>query len=155
MSIIHIHVGQCGNQVAVPLWDLARTSTQKSQRRGLFDEEGFARAIFVDSEPKVVAQLLHTRNLCRPSNVCLDSSGRGNSWAMGFEACIGSGDGHERTHFGAVEESIRREAERTDFLRSFVTYSSLGGGTGSGMGSAILQLLRYSRALGLQKVSFI
>lgn len=37
---------------------------------------------------------------------------------------------------------VRREAERTDALRSFVLVHSVGGGTGSGVGSALLHHVR-------------
>ena len=74
-STVFLHVGQCGNQVALPLWSLAA-----AERRGassafagasvgadraaegphpLFDpEDGYARALFVDSEPKAVGETL-------------------------------------------------------------------------------------------------
>ena len=55
---------------------------------------------------------------------------------MGFTACEEQGG-----LFMAATEAIRKEAERTDFLRSFVMLGSLGGGTGSGTGSALLQHL--------------
>lgn len=137
---IYIHVGQCGNQIALPLWQVKGAT--KTHCRSLFDEDGFARAIFVDTEPKAVANTLRSIR-ARPSNVVLDSSGRGNNWAMGFMSCCENSEGGEgRSFFGSVTDAIRREAERTDFLRSVITVGSLGGGTGSGTGSAILQHLR-------------
>lgn len=39
-------------------------------------------------------------------------------------------------------EALRREMERVDFLHSVVLHHSLAGGTGSGLGSAMLQYLR-------------
>lgn len=39
-------------------------------------------------------------------------------------------------------EALRREMERVDFLQSVVLHHSLAGGTGSGLGSAMLQYLR-------------
>jgi len=60
-----VHVGQCGNQVGLPLWQLAEAeagpSPEERRQHPMFCEErGFARAIFVDSEPKVTSVLVGT-----------------------------------------------------------------------------------------------
>jgi hypothetical protein len=39
-------------------------------------------------------------------------------------------------------QAVRREMERTEVLQTVVLFHSLGGGTGSGLGSAMLQYLR-------------
>lgn len=44
---------------------------------------------------------------------------------------------HER-----VMESLRKEVERADFFLGMVMIHSLGGGTGSGMGSRLLETYR-------------
>ena len=178
MSSLFVHVGQCGNQVALPFWQLAESevgiswpSSSQSSGAGapsidhhpLFADTQsgrcYARCLMVDSEPKVVTSMARSMRTVRPENVCLDHSGRGNNWAMGFMSCAAE---EEHQHQGAAQqqqfgkggtntgvglftqatEAIRREAERTDALRSFIMVHSLGGGTGSGAGSALLQHLR-------------
>ena len=79
-STMFLHVGQCGNQVALPLWSLAaaerriaapdaftssshginnHTSSSTSGTHPLFDpSSGHARAVFVDSEPKAIGETL-------------------------------------------------------------------------------------------------
>ena len=173
MSSLFVHVGQCGNQIALPFWRLAESEAglpwggddggsqslaamEARCRHPLFDDvDGCARCVMVDSEPKVVADTVRGLRTIRPGNVCLDHSGRGNNWAMGFMACAADEEramaSSSHGIFGSavagglfcdVVETIRREAERTDALRSMVVVHSLSGGTGSGAGSAILQHLR-------------
>jgi hypothetical protein len=130
----------------------------------MFDEErGMARAVFVDSEPKVVQETCRGLRSVRASNVCLDTSGRGNNWAQGFSACAvdespldatampfadsfnweeASKEDRRRGLFSQATDAIRREAERMGCLRSAVMIHSVGGGTGSGTGSALLQHMR-------------
>jgi tubulin epsilon len=61
-------------------------------------------------------------------------SGAGNNWAHGH--CV-----YGPQHAEDILESIRTAAERCDSLQSFFIMHSLGGGTGSGLGSYLLPLL--------------
>ena len=149
MSTITLHVGQCGNQIASPFWRLAE---QESDCRGpLFHDcggvdgwghgRGYSRSILVDTEPKAVARSVAGLRSIRPSNVCLDHNGRANNWAMGFMTCM-EDENKGRGIFHDATNALRLEAERSDQLRSVVLVHSLAGGTGSGLGSAMLQHLR-------------
>jgi tubulin epsilon len=61
-------------------------------------------------------------------------SGSGNNWAHGH---IGYG-----TEYGdAIMESVRNQAELSDSLQAFFLMHSLGGGTGSGLGTRVTQML--------------
>ena len=66
-------------------------------------------------------------------NIHLEQSGRGNNWAYGW-----SSEGLA----GAAMESVRREAEACDSFEGCILTHSLGGGTGAGLGSRLLQELR-------------
>lgn len=61
-------------------------------------------------------------------------SGAGNNWAHGF---VEYGD----QYLPAIRNKIRKEAEACDSLQSFLVTHSLGGGTGSGLGSRVLEAL--------------
>lgn len=143
---LYIHVGQCGNQLALPFWKLAESEVPKSKEgevpnsNTLFDDlDGYSRAIFIDSEPKVVAKTCKHLTRVRPSNVVLESSGCGNNWSMGFSSCFELENKHNKAQFLIDEkpngifsssvEAIRRESERFDRLRSLVMIHSIGGGT--------------------------
>lgn len=67
-------------------------------------------------------------------NLCpLIGGGAGNNWASGYR----QGSEHE----DHVMEMIDREADGSDSLEGFVLCHSIAGGTGSGMGSFLLERL--------------
>lgn len=49
---------------------------------------------------------------------------------------------HGREYHDRIEESIRHVVEKCDRLHGFLLMHSLGGGTGSGLGTATLKLLK-------------
>jgi tubulin epsilon len=63
-----------------------------------------------------------------------DVSGAGNNWSHGFFEY----GRRYRTH---LVDNIKRAMEHCDSLQSFFLLHSLGGGTGSGLGTYILGLL--------------
>jgi tubulin gamma len=74
-------------------------------------------------------------SLFNPENFFLhpDGGGAGNNWAKGYS--LG-----ERIHEDLME-TIDREAEGSDSLEAFVLCHSIAGGTGSGLGSFLLERL--------------
>lgn len=48
---------------------------------------------------------------------------------------------HGIEYYDKLEDNIRRMAEKCSRLHGFLTMHSLGGGTGSGLGTAVLKLL--------------
>jgi len=105
------------------------------------DDKYIPRALLIDLEPRVVHKLAagNTHNassrLFNPENVFVaqDGGGAGNNWASGFR------QGAE--HHEAVIDMIDREADNSDSLEGFVLTHSIAGGTGSGMGSYLLEKL--------------
>lgn len=75
------------------------------------------------------------KKLYNPENVYLakDGGGAGNNWASGYSQ---GGQLYEE-----VFDIIDREADGSDSLEGFVLTHSIAGGTGSGMGSYILEKL--------------
>lgn len=65
------------------------------------------------------------------------ASGSGNNWAQAHEV-------HGPQFSDAILEKVRGEAELCDSLQTFVMMHSIGGGTGSGVGSYILETLHVS-----------
>ena len=63
-----------------------------------------------------------------------DVSGAGNNWAHGHH-------GYGPAYRDVLSEQLRRAAEACDSLQSFLLLHSLGGGTGSGLGTYILGML--------------
>jgi len=89
------------------------------------------------AQPRVVNKVNSGayRNLFNPENMFIssDGGGAGNNWASGYR------QGEE--HHEQVLEMIDREADGSDSLEGFVMAHSIAGGTGSGMGSYLLEKL--------------
>jgi tubulin beta len=68
-------------------------------------------------------------------NFVFGQSGAGNNWAKGHYT-----DGAEL--IDAVMDVLRREAEACDCLQGFQLTHSLGGGTGSGLGTLLISKIR-------------
>lgn len=163
MSILTLQIGQCGNQVGGQLFGslIEDTCTKQSQvnvppsanaeyisqvldrffvtpeKEGSLPE---ARAVMVDMEPKAIAQTCAEakksgRWMYPEKQQFCQKRGSGNNWAHGF-----------KVHGPAAEERImsmiQREAEKCDSLSGFLTFMSLAGGTGSGVGTYISQCVR-------------
>jgi tubulin beta len=74
-------------------------------------------------------------HLFRPDNFIFGQSGAGNNWAKGYYT-----EGAELVE--TILDVLRKESENTDALQGFQVAHSLGGGTGSGLGSLILSKIR-------------
>merc|ERR1719162_2031301 len=74
-------------------------------------------------------------SLFKPDNMCFGASGAGNNWAKG----------HYTEGAELIDEAvdiIRRETEACDCPQGFQLTQSIGGGTGSGMGTLLLLKIR-------------
>jgi tubulin gamma len=157
-EIITLQVGQCGNQIGGEFWKQlcvehgitpdgtlreSPNGVPLDDRKDVFfyqsdDDHYIPRALLIDLEPRVVNKLAHVgpyQTLFNPENlfVAQDGGGAGNNWASGFR------QGEE--HHEVVLDMMDREADNSDSLEGFVLCHSIAGGTGSGMGSYLLERL--------------
>lgn len=159
-ELITLSIGQCGNQIGSEFWrqlcaehgitlegQLTETAARVPQsaladRKDVFfyqadDDHYVPRALLMDLEPRVVDTIRRgsMRRLFNPENVFVhhEGGGAGNCWSHGYEL----GESVEEEVF----EMVQREAENSDSLEGFVMTHSIAGGTGSGMGSFMLERL--------------
>lgn len=154
-EIVTLQLGQCGNQIGFEFWKklcaehgispegiLESYATEGTDRKDVFfyqadDEHYIPRAVLLDLEPRVIHSIMNSpyAKLYNPENIYLSKhgGGAGNNWASGYSQ-------GERLH-EEVFDIIDREAEGSDCLEGFVICHSIAGGTGSGMGSYILEKL--------------
>lgn len=101
------------------------------------DNHFIPRNLMIDLEPGVLNAIRSSphRDLYNTENffTSTDGGGAGNNWASGHR----QGAEHEDEVF----EMIDREADNSDSLEGFVMSHSIAGGTGSGMGSFVLERL--------------
>lgn len=95
------------------------------------------RAVLVDLEPGTMDSVRSSPygQLFRPDSFVYGQSGAGNNWAKGHYT-----EGAELVE--AVLDVVRKESESCDSLQGFQLAHSLGGGTGSGMGTLLLSKIR-------------
>lgn len=121
--------------------------TEVNDRRDKFfyqsdDNHYTPRAVMIDLEPRVISGIMQSPSgrLYNPENIFLsnEGGGAGNNWAFGYSSGMPIKED--------LLEIIDKEAEAADSLEGFMLYHSVAGGTGSGLGSFILEQLadRYS-----------
>ena len=95
------------------------------------------RAVLMDLEPGTMDSVRAGPfgQLFRPDNFVFGQTGAGNNWAKGHYT-----EGAEL--IDSVLDVVRKEAEGCDCLQGFNMTHSLGGGTGSGMGTLLISKIR-------------
>jgi len=170
-EIIHLQVGQCGNQIGNAFWDSVRkehnidVNGQYDNPKGAQqddDDDGVPnelekcdvyfrpidpeakktckwvpRALIVDLEPGTIDVIKASEigPLFKPDNMCFGANGAGNNWAKGHYT-----EGAELVD--SVLDKVRNEIEQCEAPQGFQICHSLGGGTGSGMGTLLLLKIR-------------
>ncbi|VAI44285.1 unnamed protein product [Triticum turgidum subsp. durum] len=131
-EILHIQGGQCGNQIGAKFWEVicdehgidqtgkyAGDSDLQLERINVYYNEASGgrfvpRAVLMDLEPGTMDSLRSGPygQIFRPDNFVFGQSGAGNNWAKGH------------------------------YTEGFQVCHSLGGGTGSGMGTLLISKIR-------------
>eukprot|EP00126_Sphaerothecum_destruens_P005337 Sdes_comp18704_c0_seq1m9012 len=162
-EIITLQVGQCGNQIGMEFWKqlclehaispsgmLEDFATESNDRKDVFfyqadDEHYIPRAVLIDLEPRVINSILNSEfsNLYNHENIYMspNGGGAGNIWASGYS--------QGEKHHEEMMDIIDREADNSDSLEGFQLCHAIAGGTGSGLGSYMLEKLndRYPKKL--------
>lgn len=158
-EIINVQAGQAGNQVGERFWrmllaehgldesgfyqgndplQLARASVYFTEVEQHNEPTKYVpRSVQVDLEAGVCNQIRSgpIGSLFRPDTFVTGQSGAGNNWAKGFYT-----EGAELME--SILEIVRKQTEACDALQGLQLIHSLGGGTGSGLGSLLLSKFR-------------
>ncbi|XP_049811882.1 tubulin epsilon chain-like isoform X2 [Schistocerca nitens] len=119
-------------------FSIPKSSTESTYKTVADLERGNvkARALCIDMEDSVVANYRNgpLRNIFDKACLLTNYPGSGNNWAEGNLS-------HGRRYASKIENLLRKSAESCDQLHGFLLLFSVGGGTGSGLGSSLLPLL--------------
>mmetsp|Transcript_9190 Transcript_9190/g.14514 ORF Transcript_9190/g.14514 Transcript_9190/m.14514 type:complete len:435 (+) Transcript_9190:2-1306(+) len=153
-QIINITIGQCGIGVGLDFFKQAsiqhkidpngrelnlNSDTLLENKEILFREtecgKFFPRCILLDLEPRaqINIDINCQKNFLDSRNIITESFGTGNSWSKGFQSGINLES--------KIEEIVRKEIERCSNGCNISLFHSIGGGTGSGLGCSVIELL--------------
>jgi tubulin alpha len=155
-EVISIHIGQAGIQVGNACWELyclehgiqpdGQMPSDKTVGGGddafntFFSETGAGkhvpRCVFVDLEPTVADEVRTGtyRQLFHPEQVITGKEDAANNYARGHYT-IG------KEIVDLVLDRLRKLADNCTGLQGFLCFNAVGGGTGSGLGSLLLERL--------------
>jgi len=154
-EIVSIAGGQCGNQIAAKFWEVICDEHGVDQKGDFIGEDDnqlerinvyyneakggryVPRCILMDLEPGTIDSVRAGKfgGIFNPDNFVFGQSGAANNWAKGHYT-----EGAEIIDL--ILDIVRKEAESCDFLQGFQLTHSLGGGTGSGMGTLLIAKVR-------------
>jgi len=154
-EIVCIAGGQCGNQIGAKFWEVIcgehginttgeyeGEEDNQLERINVYYNEATGgryvpRSILMDLEPGTMDSVRAGQfgSIFRPDNFVFGQSGAGNNWAKGHYT-----EGAEL--IDSVLDVVRKEAEGCECLQGFQITHSLGGGTGSGMGTLLIAKIR-------------
>jgi len=154
-EIVALQVGQCGNQIGSKFWEIISAehgidkngnykgdSDLQLERINVYyteaaDKKYVPRAILVDLEPGVLDGIRSgpLGQLFKPDSYISGQSGAGNNWAKGHYT-----EGAELVD--NILDVLRKEAENCECMQGFQLSHSLGGGTGSGLGTLLLSRVK-------------
>ncbi|MBL9113610.1 MAG: tubulin beta chain [Verrucomicrobiaceae bacterium] len=156
-NCIVVSVGQAGNQIAASFWkticlehgidpltgQTAGGAEPKGNWSAFFSRLGESsgssyvpRAVMVDLEPSVIDNVkAGSGSLFNPANLIARSEGSGGNFAVGY---LGEG----RTVLPEIMNRLNTEIDKCDNVGGIIVLHSTGGGTGSGLGSLIIESLK-------------
>jgi tubulin alpha len=155
-EVISIHVGQAGVQVGNSCWELyclehgilpdgtmpadGSVGTEVDAFNTFFSETGAGkhvpRCVFLDLEPSVIDEVRTGvyRKLFHPEQLISGKEDAANNYARGHYT-VG------KDMVDMCLDRIRKLSDNCTVLQGFLFFSSVGGGTGSGLGSLLLERL--------------
>jgi len=155
-EVISVHIGQAGIQVGNACWELyclehgiqpdGKMPSDKTPGKEddafntFFSETSLGkhvpRAVFIDLEPTVIGQIRtgKYRELFHPEQLITGKEDAANNYARGHYT-VG------KEIVDVALDRIRRLADACSGLQGFLVFHAVGGGTGSGLGSLLLERL--------------
>jgi len=168
-EIISIHLGQAGVQTGNAVWELyclehginpdgmmpndKSVDKEEDAFNTIFSETGggkhVPRSVFIDLEPTVIDEIRTGtyRKLFHPEQLITGKEDAANNYARGHYTV-----GKEMVD--VTLDRIRKLADACTGLQGFMIFHSVGGGTGSGFGSLLLERLSVDYGKKKSKLDF-
>ena len=144
MNTLLIGIGQAGTTISSLI---SENLLNNSNNNSFINLNGIScKAFLIDSESKVINNILNNKKkisnyFSKYTNIITNSSGRGNNWALGYS--LQYKEFKTENNINKVSyEYLRKFLEKCDFIDKIIFIHSLNGGTGSGVGSRMIEMIK-------------
>ena len=149
MNSLLIGIGQAGTTIASRVCDLLFDIKENSRMNSFINpNQTSCKCFLIDSEEKVIKTFLNSKSqiskyFSKYSNLLTNSSGRGSNWALGHSLSFKEFKKDTNINIECFEK-LNSFLEKCDFISKIYMVHSLGGGTGSGVGTRLLEMINES-----------
>lgn len=143
--MLPISIGQAGNQINIELIKQIIKEQESDVVNIKTINQDLYKNIVIDSEQKVINKNYLNSEFSKyyfeGINLLKNNNGRGNNWALGYS--MKYKELNSKLDICSLAfEMINKFVEKCEFLKGFIIIHSINGGTGSGVASRLIELLR-------------
>ena len=149
MNSLLIGIGQAGSTIASRASELLFNINEDSKINSFINPNRTScKCFLIDSEEKVIKTFINSKSpiskyFSKYSNFLTNSSGRGSNWALGHSLTFKEFKKDTNINIECFEK-LNSFLEKCDFISKIYVVHSLGGGTGSGVGTRLLEMINES-----------
>ena len=146
MNSLLIGIGQAGSTIASRASELLFNINEDSKINSFINPNRTScKCFLIDSEEKVIKTFINSKSpiskyFSKYSNFLTNSSGRGSNWALGHSLTFKEFKKDTNINIECFEK-LNSFLEKCDFISKIYVVHSLGGGTGSGVGTRLLEMI--------------
>ena len=144
MNTLLIGIGQAGTTISSII---SENLFLNSNNNSFINLNGIScKSFLIDSESKVITNILNKKKqisnyFSKYTNIITNSSGRGNNWALGHS--LKYKEFKTEKNINEISyDYLRKFLEKCDFIDKIILIHSLNGGTGSGVGSRMIEMIK-------------
>ena len=149
MNSLLIGIGQAGTTIASRVCDLLFDIKENSKMNSFINpNQTSCKCFLIDSEEIVIKTFINSKSqiskyFSKYSNLLTNSSGRGSNWALGHSLSFKEFKKDTNINIECFDK-LNSFLEKCDFISKIYMVHSLGGGTGSGVGTRLLEMINES-----------
>ena len=146
MNSLLIGIGQAGSTIASRASELLFDIKEESPLNSFINPNRTScKCFLIDSEEKVIKSFINSKSpiskyFSKYSNLLTNSSGRGSNWALGHSLTFKEFKKDTNINIECFEK-LNSFLEKCDFISKIYIVHSLGGGTGSGVGTRLFEMI--------------
>jgi len=146
MNSLLIGIGQAGSTIATRTSEMLYYINEESKINTFINPNmNSCKCFLIDSEEKVIKSFVSSKNpiskyFSKYSNLLTNASGRGSNWALGHSLTYKEFKKDVNINIDCFEK-LQNFLEKCDFISKILVIHSLGGGTGSGVGTRMIEML--------------